>query len=191
MLEAFSIPSGYNDNKVILMVRDPWTIHSYWEISGDTEARTRQAIKEAGLTSSKSILRVYEISGEGRDESRRIAYDFELRDWANNWYVHTGADGKKWMVELGIICTNGEFFSLASSNVVQTPRYAMSEVYDEEWMCSEDLYSKLFAASSGFDVGTSSFEIKEMIARYLREWVSSGGVSSGMHGSNNSFRRKE
>jgi hypothetical protein len=190
MADSFGIPSGYNDNKVVLMVRDPWTIYSYWEINKDTEARVRERIKKAGLVPSKSVLRVYEVSGEGSGENKRAAYDFELKNWANSWYVHAGGDGRKWMVEIGIFCSSGDFFCLAGSNVVQTPRYSMSEVYDEEWMCPEELYSKLFAASGGFDVGKSSLEMKEMISRYLREWVTSGGVSSGMFGSNNAFRRQ-
>ena len=55
----------------------------------------------------------------------------------------------------------------------------MSDIIDEEWMCPDDLYYKMFAATGGFDIGTSSMEMQESMQQYLEEWVSSGGTSSG------------
>jgi hypothetical protein len=51
-------------------------------------------------------------------------------------------------------------------------------VLDEEWMCAEDDYWKLFGLSGGFGIGKSSMEIKELFKKYFKEWVSSGAVSS-------------
>ncbi len=178
---SFCVPLGYDDNKIVLMVRDPWTLFSYWEIRKDVEDNAREKIYQQNLTPSKSILRVYDVS-QGEDNlSEKIVFDFELKNWAANWYVHTGDPGRKWMVEIGIVCTTGEFFCLARSNVVEAPNYGMSDIYDEEWMCPEDIYYKMFAACSG--LGTSSMEMKEMIERHLKEWISSGGISSGAFGS--------
>jgi hypothetical protein len=30
---GFELPSGYGDNKILLLVRDPYWVYSYWEIS--------------------------------------------------------------------------------------------------------------------------------------------------------------
>ncbi|MGB2630924.1 MAG: DUF4912 domain-containing protein [Candidatus Omnitrophota bacterium] len=185
------IPSFYNDNKLVLMVRDPWTVFAFWEVNRDVENNVRERIKNSGAAPLKSMLRVYEVMEREGGSETRIFSDFELKDWADNWYVHTGGDGKSWMADIGILCNNGEFFCLARSNVVSTPRYGMSEIYDEEWMCTEELYYKMFAAAGGFDIGKSSLELKETIHRFLREWISSGGVSSGMFGSYDLFRGKK
>ena len=32
---GFELPQGYNDNRIVLMVRDPYWIYTYWEISGE------------------------------------------------------------------------------------------------------------------------------------------------------------
>ena len=188
---SFDIPSDYNDNKITLMVRDPWTLFTYWEVKKDVESKVRQEISSRGLTVSKSILRVYEVE-EASAPVFRILYDFELRNWANSWYIHTQNPGKKWKVEIGIICTNGEFFCLAASNIVETPFYGMSDICDDKWMCSEDQFYKLFGIAGGHGIGRSSMEMKEVLERHLRSWLSSGGITSGMFGSASFFlQRKE
>ena len=125
MNNLYHIPSNYNDNKIVLMVRDPWIVFSYWEIKNDVEENAKENIRKAGLTSLRSILRLYDVTeGEG-DLDSKVVSDFELKDWASNWYIHTEKDGRKWMVDIGILCMSGEFFCLARSNVVTTPRHGM------------------------------------------------------------------
>ncbi|MEA3489756.1 MAG: DUF4912 domain-containing protein [Candidatus Omnitrophota bacterium] len=177
----FQLPSGYGDNKIVLMVRDPWSVFAYWEIKKDIEDGIREKIRGEGLTASGSVLRVYDVTDRDADRPSKVIYDFEIKDWANSWYIHTGYPGKKWMAEVGIICAGGKFFSLAGSNTVQTPSNRISDVLDENWMCPEDLYNKLFAAAGG--IGKSSLEMRESMEQYLKKWLFSGGVTSGSSGS--------
>jgi len=185
----FDIPSGYGDNKIVLMVRDPWALFTYWEISKDVEDAVKDKISRRGLTPAKSVLRVYDVTDD--PASSTPDQEFELKNWASNWYIHTGATGRKWLVDIGITTTTGEFFCLARSNVVASPRYGMSDIYDTEWACPEDLFYKMFAIAGGYGIGKSSMEMREIIERNLREWISSGGVSSGMSGSSSFHMFKE
>nr|HPN73427.1 hypothetical protein [Candidatus Omnitrophota bacterium] len=59
-----------------------------------------------------------------------------------------------------------------------------------EWMCPEELYYKMFAVSGGAEVGRSSLELREVMERYLKKWLSSGGVTSGMFSSPDLIRKK-
>jgi len=170
MERTFDIPSSYGDNKVVLMVRDPWTMYAYWEIESSVEFAVNEKIAIRGLKADKSILRVYEITPTG---DQKIAFDFELRDWVNNWYIHVDSSGKEWVVEVGIICETGEFFSLARSNSEQTPVNRISDICDEEWMYPEDMYHKLYT----YEVGSSSFGVKKTIEEYITKRLSSDGVT--------------
>lgn len=179
----FDVPDSYGDNKIMLMVRDPWTIFSYWETNNDVENKVREDIADRGLTISKSVLRVYDMTDVPSTDDARIAFDFELKGWISSWYVH-GDPGRSWMADIGILCTNGEFFRIARSNVVSTPANKMSEITDAEWMCPEELYYKLFKAAGGDGIGRSSLRISELMERHLRKWLSSGGgVTSSLFGS--------
>ena len=183
----YHLANAYGDNRISLLVRDPWTLYSYWEIKREVEDSVRNRIGERGLTPEKSVLRVYDVTGKSIDEGVAPAFDFELRDWVNTWYIHTGNHGRAWMVEVGILCTNGEFFCLARSNVVTTPVYGMSDTVDDQWKCPEDLFYKMFAVAGGHDIGKSSLMMREQLERHLREWLFSGergiGISSAMFGS--------
>jgi hypothetical protein len=179
----FEFPQSYGDNKVVLMVRDPWTFYAYWEIRKEVEASAKEEIKKKGLRASKSVLRVYDVTETGVDNPEKVTFDLELKDWANSWYVHINDPGREWIADVGIICDNGEFFCLARSNAVRTPSNCMSDICDEDWMCPEEHYHKLFEASGGHEIGKSSLEMRESVERYLRKWLFSGGVSSGMFGS--------
>ncbi|MFH1878719.1 MAG: DUF4912 domain-containing protein [Candidatus Omnitrophota bacterium] len=177
----FDIPRSYGDNKVVLMVRDPWTIFTYWEINNSLRNSVEHEIRAKGLTASRTILRVYDVTGNDPYQSPKIVHDYELQG-QDSWYFH-GSPDAEWMVEIGILCSNGEFFCLIRSNVVKTPSNRMSDITDQDWMCSEELFYKMFAVSGGYDVGKSSLELRELIERHLRKWFSSGGVISQMFGS--------
>lgn len=127
MHNQYNIPQNYGDNKIVLMARDPYTMFTYWEVQAAWENSLKSEIDKRGLSVSKSILRVYDVTENDPDVNPKIVYDFELRDWAYNWYIHTDNSGREWMVDIGLLCTTGEFFILARSNRVRTPSDKMSD----------------------------------------------------------------
>jgi hypothetical protein len=176
------IPSEYGDNKIVLMVRDPWTLFTYWEIRPDVERAARESFEREGLSVSRSVLRVYDVTGKA---PRPVSFfDVDLCYGAVNWYLNNMSPGREWMIDIGLISSSGEFITLARSNVVKTPADRMSETSDDKWVCPEELYYKMFAAAGGYDTNMSSLEMREMIERHLKSWRSSGGgVTSGMFSS--------
>ncbi|MEW6008749.1 MAG: DUF4912 domain-containing protein [Candidatus Omnitrophota bacterium] len=174
------LPHRYGKDRIIAMTRDPWWIFTYWEITPAKEKAIREAIEHNGEHFEKSVLRIYDITGmpdfkPGRQNS---FFDIALKDLAKNWYVDVGAPGRRWCVEIGMLSREGNFYALATSNIINTPRFGMSDIFDEAWMLSEEEYWWLFGASGGFDVGKSSLEMKELFLRQLKEWISSGGLIS-------------
>ena len=177
--EEFQFPYGYGDNKIVIMVRDPWWLFGYWEIGYQKEEEARNKIYSKGLSPAKSILRVYDITDiEFNGANAHDSFDIELAGLANNWYINVGKPNRSWIVEIGVLASNNEFFVLARSNCVRTPRFGMSETIDEEWMCLDDDYWKMFALSGGFGLGKASMALKEMFKKRLLEQITSGAVSS-------------
>jgi len=60
--KEFRFPQGYGDNRIVLLVRDPWWLFSYWEIRKDKEEEIVQKIENSGETREKAILRVYDVT---------------------------------------------------------------------------------------------------------------------------------
>lgn len=175
---GFTLPSKYGEDKAVLMVRDPWWLFAYWEVTPRREQETVDAIHRAGLTREKSVLRVYDVTGASVPDSHSF-FDIELQNFASTWYIDVGVPDREWVVEVGIRTREGRFFMLVRSNVVRTPRFGVSDVLDEEWMLPDELYWKLFGMS-GLGRQKSSLDVREILERYLKSVVSSERPSSHM-----------
>lgn len=189
--QDFQFPYGYGDNRIVIMVRDPWWIFSYWEIMQQKENEIRNKIFQEGLRPVKSILRVYDITDiEFNGRNAHNSFDIELTGLANNWYINVGAPNRSWIVDIGILADNQEFFLLARSNCVRTPRFGMSDVIDEEWMCLEDEYWRMFGLSGGFGIGKASLGLKEMFRKRLLQQISSAGWSGAVSSISSPVKKK-
>ena len=173
--ESFSIPTGYGDDRLVLMVKDPWWLYAYWEIQPQTERIARSQLLPQEVVGLQSILRVYDVSEiEFPSQSAHRAFDIGLSGLATNWYIHTNAPDRSFVVEIGLLTSSGRFLLLARSNRVRAPRFGPSEVIDEAWMTTDETYWKLFGASSGIGIGSSP----SGWANLLPQQLFSGGWSS-------------
>ena len=187
----FEFPAKYGDNKIVVMVRDPWWLYTYWEVRGEIEEKTREVIYKEGAKPVKSILRVYDVTDKAFNGNNANRYfDIELRDVASSWYIHVGEPNRVWCVEIGIVADNGKFYVIARSNIVKTPRFGPSDVLDEEWLIPDEDFWKLFGLSGGYGVGKSSMELRQLIEKHLKEQAWSGGMFSGMSSFGNIEKKK-
>ena len=176
--QHFAIPTGYGDNRIVLLVKDPWWLYAYWEIQPEHERRVKHQLLVNELEGLQSVLRVYDVTD--RDYPAQPAhshFDIPLSGLAMNWYVHTNNPNRAFIVEIGLLTRQGRFLLLARSNRVTTPRFGPSEILDEEWMCTEDDYWKLFGVAAGFGMGGSPSGLRPFLERKL---FSPGLFSPGM-----------
>ncbi|OGW83816.1 MAG: hypothetical protein A3C47_01095 [Omnitrophica bacterium RIFCSPHIGHO2_02_FULL_51_18] len=169
---GFEFPSSYHENKLVLLVRDPWWVFAYWEVTPEREKEVLREILQKSLQKDKTVLRVYEITGTSPSHPNS-SFDIELNFFTNNWYIDVGRPDTDWIAEIGIRTTHGHFFALVRSNAVKTPRFGLSDVLDEEWMMPDDLYWKLFGRMAGLSDRKSSLDVREVLERYLKGMVSS------------------
>lgn len=164
------IPYGYGGDRIVLLVRDPRWLHSYWEISEDRYNEARRSLGER-VSSASEILRVYDASSD-----KWASFDIKIFGGARNWYINVPAPDRTYVVDIGYLAQDGTFFALARSNAVRTPREGISDVIDEEWMTID--FDRIYALSGGFGIGKSSGEIKKLLERHLMAQKSSGWVTS-------------
>ncbi len=175
------VPTNYGKDKMVLQVRDPWWLHSYWEVTPATYERIRQELGNEFYAAKKS-LRVYDVSQiifNGSNAHR--FFDIEIAQEATNWYIDTGGPGRSWCVDLGLKLPSGKFITILRSNIVQTPMDGPSWVTDEEWMIPDEMFGRLYGL--GFGMGQSSPVGKawqERMKKALFSGVlSSPGMASG------------
>jgi hypothetical protein len=175
------IPPAVAKDRIVLMVRDPYWIHVYWDVSGQSlrEARAVFGDEREGV---RTILRVYDVTGVDFDGGNAHSYfDIGTDEGSNNWYINTPAAGRTYCVDVGLISPSGRFVVLARSNRATTPRDMPSDsTEDEEYMVPDWEFDKIYALSGGFtfDSGSGSIELKELIEKALGAQIGSGAPGS-------------
>lgn len=174
--EQQNIPLNYNDTRIVLMVRDPYWLYTYWDInqaSRDEFSRNVMLWENVRL-----LLRVYDITGVNFDGTNsNFFFDISVPIGANNWYIHVGGPNRLFCVDIGALLDNGSFYTIARSNFVSTPRDSISEIIDEEWMVIESDFNRLYRWSAP-GLGNSSAELIGSLLKRLEHEMGSGAVSS-------------
>lgn len=130
-----ALPTSYTQDKLVMLVRDPYWVFCYWELSGSARTTLEAQHGRGVFDGARWVLRVHS-SGQGRPT------DIEVQPEARNWYVNV-RDNSDLFSEIGIITRQGEFLGLTKSNRVRTPRGGMSDQDGAEWMTVEGDYANI------------------------------------------------
>lgn len=183
-INKVNLPLRYHDNRLVLLVRDPWWMHAYWDISDQRYQDVISAIPHDKRTSIKKILRVYNLT---QSNGRMAFYDLEINDYSTSWYINANSPESSFCVELGYVDNEGKFYLIVKSNVVNTPYYGISDSVDEEWMTlSDEQYAKILGLDSfdisegGINLSSAEFQqsVRERFNERLSSLLSSAALSS-------------
>ena len=177
-----ALPQRYGETQLTLLIRDPWWLYAFWEITPARAAEAHAMLSPQERAQHHTVLRLYDVTDREADVARaHRLLDIVLTHDVDNWFVDTGEAHRTWVAELGYRTAQGRFVPLVRSNVVTTPRAGPSDLFDEAWMTTDEDYWKLLGVMYGLGFGTSSFEIRELLERRFRDVISSAGRSSGAH----------
>jgi hypothetical protein len=185
------LPSSYGKDRIVVMVRDPFWLHCYWEITRQSVQRAEAALGQEWHT-SRPILRILDVSSEDTTSAAEAAVrDIEIHGGCSNWYIDVHNPPRSYRIDIGYLTRSGRFYVLARSNVVTTPRAGVSDVIDENWADVQQNYEKIYAMSGGYDPGASSLELKQLFEERLRRPMGSPMVTSFGSGAFGAGRRRQ
>jgi len=174
------LPPGYGKDRIVVMVRDPYWLHAYWEVTRQAVSRAEAALGQE-WHGVKPILRLLDVTTNdtARTSAETVIRDIEIHGGCNNWYIDVGNPPRAFRVDIGYLSRKGHFYVLARSNVVTTPRAGISDVIDENWAdIDAKKADRIFAMSGGFDPSMSSLELKQLFEERLRRPLGSPTISS-------------
>ncbi|HTM53781.1 MAG TPA: DUF4912 domain-containing protein [Pirellulales bacterium] len=171
--------------RIVVMVRDPYWLHAYWEIRRQSVERVQAAMSQ-DWHNARPYLRLLEVSDAGSSNgSERVVRDIEVHGGVSNWYVHVDNSPGNYRLELGYMGSSGRFYSLVRSNIVNTPEPGSSDAIDENWTDVAENFDKIYAMSGGYSTDNNSLELQELFEERLRRPMGSPMVTrfgSGMEG---------
>lgn len=164
------LPASYDEDKLVLLVRDPRWIFAYWDLSN--QSRIKLAVEiERSLGNLRKTLRVYELT-----KGKRKCLDIDVGN-ANSWYINVPNPDTEYQAEFGLKDENDNFVPILTSNIVRVPREAPPEFTDEKWMVVNEIFEVILRAKSGEFFGGSA-ELLRRIEQIIKEEVSVPSISS-------------
>jgi hypothetical protein len=173
------LPAGYGKDRIVVMVRDPYWLHCYWELTRNAIQRAEAALGQ-DWHGAKPILRVVDVTTNGTtNTSESIVRDIDIHGGCNNWYIDVSHPPRSFRIDIGYLSKRGQFYVLARSNVATTPRAGVSDVIDENWADIDPRSAdRIYAMSGGFDPNASSLELKQLFEERLRRPMGSPAITS-------------
>lgn len=171
-------------DRIVLMVRDPYWLHAYWDVSRATIERVRASLNEHWHT-ARPVLRLFEVE----DSTEQVVRDVEIHGGVNNWYIDVYDPPKRFRVAVGYLASNGHFNTIAKSNTVETPRVGSCDEIDQNWADVAQNYEKVFALSGGYSDNGDAGELRELFEERLRRPMGSPVVTKYGVGAEASLNR--
>jgi hypothetical protein len=165
--KSISDVNGRIRDRLVVMVRDPYWLHAYWEISRRAIERARAAMGQH-WHGARPVLRLCQVEAKGTtNAARRLVRDIEVHGGVNNWYIDVHDPPKSYQVEIGYLAGD-KYFCLARSNVVTTPNAASGDAFDHNWAEVAKDFDRIYAMSVGYNEHEASHELKEIFEEQLR-----------------------
>lgn len=153
---TYKLPLNYRETKICALVRDPYWIFAYWEISEMKKGEIRQRFGQDAWETSQPVLRIFDVTNRYYFDSHKI-FEIQINDYANNWYIYTGQPDHTFCLELGRLKPDGTYIFIARSNYVSTPRDSVSEFVDEEWLLLSEDAKKIYDQKNILGISSPEF----------------------------------
>jgi hypothetical protein len=133
-VDHYDLPAHYGTTSLALIARDPNWIYAYWEIAPSSLETVRKNIGER-FHQAAFVLRMYDVTCvDFNGYNANHWFDIEVGPQAGNWYVNIWSDNVSYCADIGLRLPDGNFFVLARSNSVTTPRKVQSWRTEQIWM---------------------------------------------------------
>lgn len=181
---------GPTEDRLVVMVRDPYWLHAWWELTHRGIERAKAALGQE-WHGAKPVLRLMDCSTQTATTSTAttVLRHIEIHGGVNNWYVDVDEPPCKYRMEIGYLTLTGRFFALARSNFVTTPEPGSSDSLDENWTDVAENFERIYALSGGNDPDGPSVELQELFEERLRRPMNSP-LTPDMAALSNGVRRR-
>ena len=156
-------PRLIESDRLVVMVRDPYWLHAYWELAPRSVDRAHTALGQ-NWHSARPVLRLFRVAADGMAALER---EIAIHGGVNHWYVDVTDPPHEFRMEIGYASGGGQFYCLARSNSVSTPPAGTSDAVDENWVEVDENADRIFAMSGGYTPRGTSLELQELLEERL------------------------
>lgn len=161
-------------DRIIVLARDSYWLHAYWELSRTTLARAQAALGQE-WHSARPILRLMDVTSEDTTAaSERPVRDIPIHGGVNNWYIDVLEPPRSFRIDIGYLSRRGKFYVLARSNIVATPKAGVSDSLDENWASVQRQFERVQNPSTiSANRAVCAIDLHDLFEERLRRPLSS------------------
>jgi hypothetical protein len=161
-------------DRIIVLARDSYWLHAYWELSRTTLARAQAALGQE-WHSAQPILRLMDVTSEDTtNATERHVRDITIHGGVNNWYIDVLEPPRSFRIDIGYLSRRGRFYVLARSNIVSTPKAGVSDALEENWSDVQQQFERIQNPSTiGSPRINTALDLRDLFEQTLRHPLSS------------------
>lgn len=122
------LPEQYGQDRLGLMVRDPWSLFAYWELTGPHSSWLPERHGPGVFATGKWRVRLFA-------EAEPVAEIVAAHPLGAHYFAVD--PDSNWRAEVGLRLPSGQWVTVAASAQVRTPRAWIAPVTDDDWPVSE------------------------------------------------------
>jgi hypothetical protein len=168
---------NFSKDRLVVMVRDPYWLHAYWELSRRSIQRAEAAMGQH-WHAARPVLRLHAVSRNGTTSAARQAVrDIEIHGGVNNWYIDVQNPPKSYQVEIGYLAPGNRFYCLARSNVVNTPMPGSADTFDRNWAEVAKECDRVYAITAGSNEQDANGDLKDVFEEQMHRPMGDSSIS--------------
>lgn len=145
LLDTEELPTTYDEDRVVILIRDPYKAYAYWDIS--LEKRIELGLGESSdeLPSGQLYLKVY----RGADEEElaanpQIHIEIAIIGSSRSAYFDIDESFQAYYGKLEFVPFFDEPVTVSVSNTISAPPATLTANFDEEWKAVEKIYKRFY-----------------------------------------------
>lgn len=155
------------NDRLVMIVRDPFWVQAYWEITKISVQRAKIALTNFWHT-AKPVLRLLEITSDGNTNSvEQVVQEVEIHSGVSNWYLQLPAQGKVYRMAIGYSVPGYKFHLICKSNQINSP--SATADLDDHWTDITNEAEKFYTLSGGHDPTAVSGELQAVFEEKSRQ----------------------
>lgn len=152
------------DDRLLLVVRDPYWLHLVWEISPQSVRRAQTALGQA-WHAAEPMIRLHRLHPSGASGGFATVV---IHGGVNHWYVNVNDPPGDYRAEIGYGVARGQFYALAKSSEATTPSPTAAAPADDNWRDVARNADHIYAMNGGYSDGGVSTELQEALESRLQ-----------------------
>ena len=182
-------PVAKGEDRIVLLVRDPYWLHAHWDLTRATVDRAKAALIDH-WHSVKPVLRLLKFEEMGTTDSAETVFrQIEIHGGVRNWYIDVDKPPSQFQIIMGYMTGNGRFYELVRSNVVTTPIPGSKDSFDDHWADIANDAERIYAMSGGYGDETTKGELAEIFQDRLKRTMELDVLSQFGSGAEGGLRK--